>query len=195
MNQYKPYTKIQLKFIYKNRTLPHASLAAAFNKRFRAKKTAEQIHNLCNRKRWPTGRTGCYEKGHKPWNTGTKGLCKPNSGSFKKGNTPVNWKPVGSTRICSKDGYILVKFAEPNKWRAKQLLVWEAKHGKIAPGKVIRFKSNNKLNCRLSNLIEVSRCVHAYLNKNGYSKTPEKFKPTMMAIAKVKEKITALAKG
>lgn len=25
-------------------------------------------------------------KGHIPWNKGTKGLCKPNSGTFKKGN-------------------------------------------------------------------------------------------------------------
>lgn len=28
---------------------------------------------------------GRFVKGHKPWNKGTKGICKPNSGSFKKG--------------------------------------------------------------------------------------------------------------
>lgn len=29
-----------------------------------------------------------FEKGNIPWNKGTKGICKPNSGSFKKGNVP-----------------------------------------------------------------------------------------------------------
>jgi hypothetical protein len=31
-----------------------------------------------------------FKKGHKPWNTGTKGEVKPNSGSFKPGVTPWN---------------------------------------------------------------------------------------------------------
>jgi len=34
----------------------------------------------------------CYSfpKGHKTWNKGTKGICKPNSGSFKKGQISPN---------------------------------------------------------------------------------------------------------
>lgn len=31
-----------------------------------------------------------FKKGTVPWNKGTKGLVKPNSGSFKKGNKPWN---------------------------------------------------------------------------------------------------------
>ena len=31
---------------------------------------------------------GWIKKGQKPWNTGTKGVVKPNSGSFKKGMIP-----------------------------------------------------------------------------------------------------------
>jgi len=36
-----------------------------------------------------------FAKGHEPWNKGTKGICKPNSTSFKKGNFKEkhpNWK-------------------------------------------------------------------------------------------------------
>ena len=43
---------------------------------------------------------------------------------FAKGNVPPNHRPVGSERI-SKDGYIEVKVAEPNKWRLKQRVVYE----------------------------------------------------------------------
>lgn len=31
-----------------------------------------------------------YQKGHIPWNRGTKGVMKANSGCFKKGYTPWN---------------------------------------------------------------------------------------------------------
>lgn len=196
MNQHKPYTKIQLKFIYKNKTLPHAALAAAFNKKFRTKKNRDAIHSLCTRKGWLTGRTGRFEKGHIPWTAGTKGLgiCKANKGSFEKGNRPANSLPVGS-KIIDSYGYIKVKVAEPNIWKFKHLIIWENAHGKITPGYIIRFKDGNKLNCRLSNLIEINRQVHCYLNKNGYNETPEKFKPTFIAIAKVKIKVAALANG
>jgi hypothetical protein len=80
---------------------------------------------LCTRNKWNTGRTGCFEKGDKPWNTGTKGVCKPNSGNFKSGQVSWNKKPVGYERICSKDGYVIVKVAEPNVFKLKHRIVWK----------------------------------------------------------------------
>lgn len=61
-----------------------------------------------------------FQKGHKTWNKGTKGLVKPNSGSFKKGI--VTWSklhpelmPKGKNhwhwkggRIKNTAGYILI---------------------------------------------------------------------------------------
>jgi len=35
---------------------------------------------------------GISKLGKPTWNKGTKGICKANSGSFKKGDIPTNWK-------------------------------------------------------------------------------------------------------
>ncbi len=193
MNQYKPYTKIQLKFIYKNRTLPHSKLAVVFNRRFGTKKNRDQLHSLCTRKKWLTGRTGCFKKGHVSWNKDTKGLTSANVTSFKKGNTPKNWLPVGS-EIIDSDGYIKVKIAEPNIWNFKHLIIWEAAHGKSL-GKPVIFKDGKRLNCTLENLKLVSRQVLLYLNNHGYRELPEELKSSMMAVAKIECKVFALAKG
>lgn len=42
-----------------------------------------------NRSNLPGSEHAHFPKGHKPWNTGTKGLTSANSTSFKKGQKPV----------------------------------------------------------------------------------------------------------
>lgn len=37
-----------------------------------------------------------FKSGHKPWNTGKKGLTGSNSGSFRPGHKPLNWQPPGT---------------------------------------------------------------------------------------------------
>ena len=182
------YTQKQLDYLKANRTLPRSLLTIKFNKRFETNKSVCTINALCKRMGWFTGRTGCFEKGQKPWNTGTKGICKPNGGCFKKGDIPKNWKPVGSERI-GVDGYILIKVAEPNVWQFKHLIVWTAAHGKIKKGQVVRFIDNNKLNCNLDNLEEVSRVINLYLNRNKYAEIPKELKPSFKAMAEVRVKI------
>lgn len=46
-----------------------------------------------------------FKKGFTPWNKGTKGVMKPNSGTFKKGDNSVDlkirfWQKVNKTRTC-----------------------------------------------------------------------------------------------
>ena len=108
------YSQEQLDFIKANCTLSRKDLTEKVNGVFGSEFSVDQIKSLCIRNKWKSGRTGCFEKGSKPWNTGTKGVCKPNSGNFKKGQISWNKKPVGYERICSKDGYVLIKTAEPN---------------------------------------------------------------------------------
>lgn len=194
MNGVKAYTQEQLDFVSGNRTLPHADLTAAFNKRFGTSKSRDAIHSLCARKEWKTGRTGRFEKGHKPWNIGTKDVCRANSGSFRRGNIPLNHKPVGSERICAKDGYILVKVAEPNVYKHKHRVLWESVYGKIPDGMLLRFRDGNRLNCDMDNLHLVTRQVHCYLNKNGYSSVPADLRPTMLAVAEIQCKVSALTR-
>lgn len=183
------YTQEMLNYLSANRALPHSLLTVKFNKKFETNKSIIAIHSICKRMGWFTGRTGCFEKDHKPWNTGTKGICKKNKGCFPKGNKPKNWKPIGSERI-DVNGYILVKTAEPNVWQFKHLIVWTAAHGKPEKGHVIQFKDNNRLNCALDNLEEVSRAVSLYLNRNNYAKTPMEFKPSLRAVAEIVVKIS-----
>ncbi len=186
--EHTPYTQEQLDFIYKNRGLPRSVLGKLFNEKFRSNRTSTAIKGLCNRFGWLTGRTGWFQKGHKTWNAGTKGLVKKNKGSFQKGQRPGNWRPVGTERV-NVEGYIEVKVAEPNRWRSKHVVVWESKHGKIEKGYVVRFKDNNPLNCNIDNLEKVSRKVHLRLNQCNYVELPAELKPAMKGVVEVEVKI------
>jgi len=127
---------------------------------------------------------------------------KPNSGSFKKGQVPATVKPIGSERICPKDGYMLVKIAEQNpytghktRYKAKHIVVWEKANGKIPEGHVLMFLDGDKLNCSLSNLICISRQEQLLLNRHGFTGLPMELKPTMLATVKVKARVFGLEAG
>ena len=91
---------------------------------------------------------------------------------FAKGNVPPNHRPVGSERI-SKDGYIEVKVAEPNKWRLKQRVVYEETKGKIPEGCPKIFLDGNKRNFDIDNLRCITRSELLYLNCNGLNNSNE----------------------
>lgn len=191
------YKVEELRFIAENRkTMSGAELAAAFNSRFEHNKSVSAINSVCKVRGWDTGRTGQFQKGDKPFNAGTKGLMKPNSTSFKKGLVPINLKPVGSERIDKKDGYTWVKTAEPNQWRQKHVLNWEAEHGPIPDGHIIRFIDTNTANPALENLELVSRHELLLLNRKRYTQAPPEIQPTLRMMAKVEavmfEKIGAM---
>jgi len=199
---FRSFTKEQADFVieyYKQLSL--VELTKAFNNVFKLDKTVQQIRCFTRNHSIKSGRTGQYSKGLKPWNSGTKGICKPNSGSFKKGDNPKNINPIGHERICNKDGYILVKIAEPNpytsaktRYRHKHLFIWEKANGKVQPGMVVTFKDGNKLNCDLDNLIVISRAENLYLNRHGYKDLPDELKPSMLALAKLETKRFELIK-
>jgi hypothetical protein len=97
-----------------------------------------------------------FAKGGIPWNKGMKGLqIGGESTKFKKGNTPLNHKPVG-TVVIRADGYSKTKIAEPNVWELTHRVVW-MQEGRELPAHpaVIRFKDGNPQNCGIENL-EVS---------------------------------------
>ena len=134
---------------------------------------------------------GRFIKNSKPWNTGTKGkgICKSNSGTFKKGNVPANTDKVGTEKIESKDEYIKVKVANPNSWRMKHHIKYEKFYGKIPKGSVVRFKDGDKRNFKKGNLILVSRKLSLILNQNEYNKVSSRYKKTVMLISKIQDKM------
>lgn len=139
------------------------------NKKFGTTYTREQIKRYKANNKISSGLTGRYEKGNIPFNKGIKGVCAKGSekGWFKKGNTPHNYKPIGSERIDCKDGYTLVKTAEPNKWELKQHVVWNGFHGDIPKGQKIVFLDGDKTNFDINNLSLVTGGELLTMNNNS----------------------------
>ena len=101
---------------------------------------------------------------------------------------PVNHKLVGSERINSKDGYIMIKVAEPNVWRLKQRVIWEEIHGPIPDDCVIRFLDGDKTNMDPENLVCVSRNINRIVNqKNLGTSGDTELGKTGIALAKLYE--------
>lgn len=197
---YHAFTAEQGEFIREQyRALSLRDLTSAFNARFGTSKSNQQIRSFTRNHTARSGRTGQFERGCKSWNAGTKGVVKPNSGSFTKGSVPGNRKPIGSERICAKDGYILIKVAQtnpytgaPTRYLAKHRVVWEAANGPLPRGHVLSFRDGNKLNCELDNIILLSMAESLYLNRNGYSDLPDDLKPLMLTAAKLATRAHAL---
>lgn len=100
-----------------------------------------------------------FKPGLTPWNKGrdsheTGTGHHPNSRrtQFRKGRPASearNYVPIGSLRVCA-DGYLERKMTDdPNifparRWVAVHRLVWEAAHGPIPAGHIVRFKPGQK---------------------------------------------------
>ena len=190
----KLFNKEQVKFISDNyKEMSRKALLAALNDEFGLSIELNQLVAFVKNHKINSGRTGYFVKGQKSWNTGTKGILKANSGSFKKGEKPANYHPVGHERVDSKDGYILVKVADKNPWKSsksgwyrhKHVVIWEQHNGPVPEGMCVRFKDNDKRNFDINNLFLVSRGEHIRLNQMGYSEQPEELKPIVINIAKL----------
>ncbi|WP_462155974.1 HNH endonuclease signature motif containing protein [Pseudoalteromonas piscicida] len=186
------FTEDQVKFITENYPVMNRNeLLTALNKRFESAYSKNQLVGFLKRKKISSGRTGKFKKGSVSWNDGLKGVLKPNSGSFKKGNIPANTLPVGTERI-NDAGYIEVKTAAPNKWEFKHLLVWEEHYGKVARGFVVRFKDGNKLNTTIGNLTIASKSEHVWMNINDLLHQPAEVRDTVELLLRLQSKTHSL---
>lgn len=151
-------------------------LADLFNQKFNTNITSRTIKSYKANNKLNSGLTGKFRKGQTPHNKGKKMpkevYEKVKHTMFAKGSVPPNHRPVGSERI-SKDGYIEVKVAEPNKWRLKQRVVYEEAKGKIPEGCPIIFLDGNKRNFDIDNLKCITRSELLYLNCNGLNNSNE----------------------
>lgn len=171
------YTDEMKQFIldnYKGRY--NQELADLFNQKFNTNVTSRTIKSYKANNKLNSGLSGKFRKGQTPHNKGKKMpkevYEKVKHTMFANGNVPPNHRPVGSERI-SKDGYIEVKVAEPNKWRLKQRVVYEEAKGKIPEGCTIIFLDGNKQNCNIDNLRCITRSELLYLNCNGLNNSNE----------------------
>lgn len=84
---------------------------------------------------------------------------------FKPGMEAHNRLAVGAVRVRRETHTGLdrawVKTAEPNVWRKRAVLVWEAEHGPVARGLVIHHRDRDSLNDAPTNLQALTRKEHA----------------------------------
>lgn len=153
-----------------------------FNEHFGLNVTQNALKHTVQRYKIKAPTDGRYIKGNVPMNKGIPmsaeqyAKCKPTM--FSKGHVPGNKKPLGSERI-SRDGYIEVKIAEPNKWELLQVLVMQTLMGRrLEKGvEMVRFLDGNPLNCNPYNLVLTNRCVNARINQRSIKPTtPESMK-------------------
>ncbi|WOE31949.1 MULTISPECIES: HNH endonuclease signature motif containing protein [unclassified Acinetobacter] len=180
------YTQEQLDFIKSNCVLERKDLTAKVNARFGTLFSVDNIKSLCTRNKWKTGRTGCFEKGNIPVNKGTKGLTGSNKTSFKKGQIAWNKKPIGYERMCSKDGYVLIKTAEPNIFDLKHCVVWEKAHGPVPENHIVAFKNQDRTDCRLDNLILMSKAEMVRYSQSFHQLATPQSNESCLLMAKIK---------
>lgn len=166
------------------------------NERFDRPFRMEQIKGAIARYKLNTGFTGRFEKGNIPFNKGKKGIYPKGCEKtwFKKGQTPINHKPVGSERI-DRDGYILIKVAEPSVWKLKHRVIWEKANGPIPKNYTVIFLDGDKSNTDINNLALVSRSELLIVNQKKLIKSDTELSKVGINIAKVQSKINKRKRG
>lgn len=146
--------------------------------------TKSQITNMKTKLKIKSNVRYGYVKGHIPHNKGKH--YQPGGRSsetwFKKGQMPIQHKPVGTKRITC-DGYHMVKVADPNIWRMEHELVYEHHYGAIPKGRFVIFLDRDRDNLDIDNLIDVSRAELLKINNRKILDYPKELKrPAIIAI-------------
>jgi len=168
----------------------HQGMADLLNEKFGTNYTKGQMKAIYARFKLNSGLLGRFPKGNVPVNKGKKGRSYPGmeATQFKPGNIPRNWWPVGTERLRA-DGYVWKKVAEPNKWREKHVLIWEAAHGPKPPKHVIIFADGNRQNFDLDNLILISQAQLVRMNQKHLIRNDAELTKMGIVIADIHIKI------
>ena len=174
--------KEYLASIVKGKT--YKELLALMNEKFDYEFSSQQIEGALRRYNLKTGNTGQFKKYKEPWNKGLKGYIGANKTSFKKGNIPPSYKPVGSERV-TRDGYTEVKIKDPNKWELKHRHIYKKHYGEIPSGYNVIFADKNISNFDIDNLILVSKAEMLILNREKLIFEDKELTKTGVNIAKL----------
>jgi hypothetical protein len=179
------YTKEMIAWLKANTSYRVCETVKLFNEFFGTDYSQSSIKAaLTNHKIKRAGFDGRFGKGHIPHNKGKKGACYRPSSAFKPGDIPWNYRPVGSERMA-KDGYTRVKIAEPNIWRTKHRVLWEAAHGEIPKGCRIVFADGDRENFAIENLVAVPVKQAAIINRIGIPYSDAETLTSAVAVASV----------
>lgn len=192
------WTDEQKEFVRSNiKGTPYKTMWKMFNEHFGTNLTFNQMHGFLGRNKLKNGYDARFQKGQESWNKGKKGLqLGGESGWFKKGQQPINYRPVGSERIDSKDGYIVMKVqdegAYQERWKHKHVVVWEKQNGKVPENHVIAFLDNDKTNTDIDNLVLLSRSELVRMNQNGYFSSDPEITKAGIALVKLNNRVNEI---
>lgn len=156
----KRFTKEQNDFLMSICSNYDDVMAEMFNERFSANVSARSIKDWCYRNKVPK----------------------------RKSRNASCRKFVDYERL-TPDGYIKIKHSEHKPMRLKHHVVWEKHHGKIPKGSVILFKNLDKTDCRIENLIIVTRAEQARLNQLFLHLSNTETNLSCILMAKLKQSI------
>lgn len=128
--------------------------------------------------------SGSFRPGIVPWNKGTRGVMRPNAGTF---GGPINpggktLAPLGARRwYGGRSNEVFVKVSmSPNPahasqrgtrsgwWRPQRVAEWEAVHGPVPRGGIVR-RLLPLCDCE-NNLVLIDRHVNALLNSGRWTR-------------------------
>lgn len=196
------FEDVHLEFIRKNVVgLTKQELTELVNKEFSASFTTKQIVNCCKRHKMPiSGLTGHFGDGREVWNKGKKGWSAGGNSvetRFKKGEKPMNYKPIGS-EVIDADGYIRIKVCDKGRydkrWVHKHRILWEQAYGKIEKGHCLVFLDFNKLNVNLNNLQLIKQSQQTRLLRYGLRSTDPEVTKLGIKITEVFERVAERSK-
>lgn len=166
------------------------------NDTFGTSYTPAQVRTIKNRNHITSGLDGRFQPGHTSHNKGMKGFSPPGSekGWFKPGHAPQNHLEVGA-EVTTSDGYLAVKIAEPNVWKQKHILVWEAANGPVPEGHAVIFLDRNHKNTNLENLALVTRAELLEMNRRELIKNNAALTASGVLVARVNCKIRKIKKA
>ncbi|SEM35556.1 HNH endonuclease [Mesobacillus persicus] len=214
MGQWFRYTPEQIDFLKNNieGTLIK-DLTTKFNKHFGLNKTYEQIKRICYRLKLTKGLKHVYTEEQSAFiRENLEGrtnkeltelfnqhfnlnLRKNQIAGYKSthnlcpGMHRNRYRPVGSERV-GKDDYIIIKIADPNKWRPKHIHIWEQENGPVPKNHVVLFGDGDKRNFDIDNLILVHRKLITTLNSNQLISNNAELTKTGIVIAEISQKIS-----
>jgi hypothetical protein len=187
------FTKEQKAFLKENvKGLSNQELTDLVNQTFGLTLSVSQVKAYKNRRKWDSGLTGQFEKGSTPVNKGKKCPGQSNVTSFKAGQRPYNFKPVGTERV-DKEGYHLIKVTDDGpwhkRWRLKHTVIWEKANGLVPKGHCLIFLDGNHQNVTLDNLQLITRKQLARLNQHRLISDNAELTKTGIILADIYSKI------
>jgi len=142
-----------------------------------------------------------FGKGQTPWNKGTKGMSGHHTNTratqFKPGRKPEearNYKPIGSLRISSADGYLERKVTDDpalvpaRRWVAVHRLVWEAEHGPIQAGYMVVLRPGMRTSVLEQITTDRLECITRA--ENGRRNSPAAKNPEWARLVQLRGQIT-----